>query len=92
MDKSTKMKSDVLDLLKGFMMSQDGEKIKPKSMSVDIISGKPGESLGDVLDNAAERAESMDYDADKELTDEETEDEDEGKKSKQSMKDFFARK
>lgn len=55
MDKSTKMKSEVLAMLEQFMMGETGKKIKPGAISVEMVVPKKEskEGLKDVLDEAS---------------------------------------
>lgn len=54
MDKSSAMKTEVLEMLKQFMMGEQGRKIKPKAISVEMITAKPKGSLKDALEGASE--------------------------------------
>lgn len=56
MDKSMEMKHEVLEMLKSFMMGEQGKKIKPKAISVEMVTAKPVGKAGlkDVLDEASE--------------------------------------
>jgi len=67
MDKSIAMKQEVLEMLKNFMMGEQGRKIKPKAISVEMVTAKPmGKSgLKDVLDEASEKPEFEGSPADK---------------------------
>ena len=58
MDKSMKMKSEVLEMLKDFMMGEQGKKIKPKAIEVSMITDKPKEGLDKVLDEASKYEDS----------------------------------
>lgn len=55
MNREIQMKQKVLDMLKEFMMGEEGSKFKPKAIEVEMI-GKPKDagSLKDVLKDAAE--------------------------------------
>lgn len=88
--KDTKMA--VLNMLKELMMNEDGAKVKPMSVEVEVLKPMhPGEepdgdegSLADVLDAAS------DEDCDYEESDMPEEMEEEPKST--SLKDFFKRK
>jgi hypothetical protein len=58
MDKSAKMKNDVLEMLKQFMMGEHGKKLKPAAVTVEVITPvkKDSGSLDEVLDRAQESA------------------------------------
>lgn len=53
MKKEMQIKSHVLDLLEEMLMGGSSSKFKPKVVSVEVIKGKPGEGLEDVLDKAS---------------------------------------
>lgn len=55
MDKSAAMKSEVLGMLRDFMMGEHGKRIKPKAISVEMITAKPKGSMEDALEEASER-------------------------------------
>jgi len=81
MSKETEMKQEVLEMLKNFMLGEQGKKIKPKAIEVEMITEAPKskEGLDDVLEEASKEPMEMD-------------DEDDEKDKKRSMKEFFARK
>jgi hypothetical protein len=81
MSKDVEMKQHVLEMLKNFMLGEQGKKIKPKAISVEMIAAKPKskEGLEDVLNDAS-----------KEPTKDEVSDMDGDEK--RSMKDYFKRK
>ena len=76
--KEIQMKQHVLEMLKTFMMVEEGSKFKPKAVSVEMI-GKPKESL---LDDEESPMEDMGEGPESE--------EEDGKKGKMSLKDFLA--
>lgn len=58
MDKATAMKSEVLEMLKQFMMGEHGKRMKPAAISVEMVTPvKKGDKKGleEVLDEAGER-------------------------------------
>jgi len=68
MDKSLEMKKKVLGMLEDFMMGEQGRKIKPKAIEVEMIAEGPGakKQLKDILDEASDEAPDMDSDAEEE--------------------------
>jgi hypothetical protein len=80
MSKETEMKHEVLEMLKNFMLGEQGKKIKPKAIEVEMIAEKPKSKAG--LDDVLEEAS-------KEPMEEKESKEDD---KKRSMKEFFARK
>ncbi len=82
MSKDAEMKQHVLEMLKNFMLGEQGKKIKPKAIQVEMIAAKPKskEDLEDVLDDASKRP-TKDEVADMDEDDE-----------KRSMKEYFKRK
>ena len=54
MDKSAKMKNDVLEMLKQFMMGEHGKRMKPAAVSVEVVTPvkKGTGDLDEVLDRA----------------------------------------
>lgn len=106
MDKNREiqMKQKVLDMLKEFMMGQEGSKFKPKSIEVEMI-GKPKESLiGDdefegspedmALDAAEAAAHHMSEDewegSPEDREEDEAYEEEKEKNPRMSLKDFLA--
>lgn len=100
-NREIKMKQHVLEILKNFMMGEEGSKFKPKAIEVEMI-GEPKEM--DMDDEALEESAADKY-ADKmhaaeagmsekdwegSEADEEADEEMEGKKGKMSLKDFLA--
>jgi hypothetical protein len=78
MSKETEMKHEVLEMLKSFMLSEHGKKIKPKAVEVEVeVESKPKskEGLEEVLEEASKEPVETDKDD-----------------KKRSMKEFFARK
>lgn len=84
MNNEIAMKQHVLDMLKEFMLGEDGKKFKPKEMSIEIIKPEHDDT---------EEMEEM-HEPEEEMTEEpECEDEmEEGGKKKMSLKDFLASK
>jgi hypothetical protein len=87
----TEMKSKLLGDLLELMMGSHGEKMKPKSVEVQVIKGKPGESLEDVLDKASDEAPPVDADEemDESVDNPEEEAAEDCGDGKKSLKDFF---
>lgn len=54
MNREIQMKQKVLDMLKEFMMGEEGSKFKPKAIEVEMIGKPTKEGLKDVLEDAAE--------------------------------------
>lgn len=49
------VKNEVLEMLKQFMMGEDGKKLKPAAVSVEVIEPVKKGNLDDVLDEAQEK-------------------------------------
>ena len=79
--KEIQMKQHVLEMLKTFMMGEEGSKFKPKAVSVEMV-GKPKESLVEEDDEEESPMEDMGEGPESE--------EEDGKKGKMSLKDFLA--
>jgi hypothetical protein len=99
MDNSTAMKSKVLEMLEHFMMGEHGKRMKPKVLSVEVMSDKPNfgkGSMDDVLKRASEENDGIEFEDDgvdsfaEECDDD---DEDNGPAGKRkSPKDYFKSK
>lgn len=86
-NRDIEIKQQVLEMLKNFMLGEDGKKFAPKQVSVEVegVASKGG--LADVLKDAA-----MAKPMDKDESCEEVEDEDdEEEKPRMSLKDFLSR-
>lgn len=78
------MKQGVLNMLKDLMMGEQGKRLKPKSIEVEMISTKPVGKLDDVLEEASKE--------ETEGEEEMLEDEEESTDKKKSLRDYFSRK
>ena len=104
MDKSTAMKSKVLEMLEEFMMGEHGKRIKPKAIEVEMIadtkSMRKG-SMDDVLKRASEENDGIEFEDDgtnsfdAENCEDDYEEEEKGNgpagRKYKSPKDYFAR-
>ena len=62
MNRDMQVKHEVLEMIKQFLMGEEGKKFGPKSMSVEMVSAKPAEGKGglsEVLKEASEHAPDM---------------------------------
>ena len=97
MNKEIEMKQKVLEMLKEFMMGEEGSKFKPKAIEVEMIS-KPKESLVDedeyessLKDRIADKQAAADADMSEDEYEDSPEDEEADKGNKKmSLKDFLA--
>ena len=102
MDNSSKMKSKVLEMLEQFMMGEHGKRMKPKVLSVEVMSDKPNFGKGnmdDVLKRASEENDGVEFEDDGENSfDAECDDDYEenerkgnGPSGRKSPKDYFSK-
>lgn len=98
MNKEIEMKQHVLDMLKEFMLGQEGQRFKPKAIQVEMI-GKPHEmeessdeeSAEDkAMDKAMSEKRGVSEDEWEDSPEDEEMDEEAKKKPKMSLKDFLA--
>jgi len=101
MDKSTAMKSKVLEMLEQFMSGEHGKRLKPKMVSIEVMSDKPPMGKGnlkDVLKRASEENDGIEFEDDginsfdAEDCDDDDFDDNDLAKRKMSPKHYFTRK
>ena len=91
MKNEIEIKQQVLDMLKDLMMGTSGDRVKPKMVTVDVVSAKPvgKEGLEDVLKKASEENPVDEEEMDPaEMEDDSDEDDEE---PKMSLKEFLKR-